>query len=237
MIDNFAIPAATVRGLFDLDYRADRLILRPRVPGSITEYAQKEPVRFGPKKLYLACRNGGPRVRSVKVNGRPYEVSSRDEVALLYGELPDEARIEIATEGGWPFESPTAVYPGDPALTSNKVRKDRPAAGLPDPLEKPSAVLAAMKGLLSKEKDVDEERAFVETAIGSIEACRSRMALDLGPGYFRAMTSERREGINRFYEQTALFLYEGFVKRMERYAALGDDRQRRIAYLFSEARK
>ena len=50
MIDNFAIPAATIRGLFDLDYRSDRLILRPRVPGSITEFTQKVPVRFG---LYL----------------------------------------------------------------------------------------------------------------------------------------------------------------------------------------
>ena len=36
MIDNFAIPAATIRGLFDLEYRSDRLILRPRIPGSIT---------------------------------------------------------------------------------------------------------------------------------------------------------------------------------------------------------
>ena len=39
--DNFAIPAATIRGLFDYDYRSDRLILRPRVPGSITQYTQK----------------------------------------------------------------------------------------------------------------------------------------------------------------------------------------------------
>jgi hypothetical protein len=50
MIDNFAIPAATIRGLFDYEYRSDRLILRPRVPGSITYYAQKQPVRFGERK-------------------------------------------------------------------------------------------------------------------------------------------------------------------------------------------
>ena len=59
MIDNFAIPAATIRGLFDFDYKSDRLILRPRIPGSITEFTQKQPVRFGEKKLYLSCRNGG----------------------------------------------------------------------------------------------------------------------------------------------------------------------------------
>jgi alpha-L-fucosidase 2 len=237
MIDNFAIPAATVRGLFDLDYRADRLILRPRVPGSITEYAQKEPVRFGGKRLYLSCRNGGPVVESVTVNGRPYTVSSRDEVTLLYGELPDEAKIEIATGGGWPRESPTALYPEKPELASNMARKDRPAAELPDSLETPSAVLTAMKTLLSGEKDVDAERAFVETAIGSMEAYRSRIALDPGPGYFRAITSERREGIHRFYEQAALSMYQGLVDRMTRYAASGDARQRRLAALFSRARQ
>ena len=59
MIDNFAIPAATFRGLFDYEYRFDRLILRPRVPGAISEYVQKEPIRFGEKALYISCRNGG----------------------------------------------------------------------------------------------------------------------------------------------------------------------------------
>jgi hypothetical protein len=237
MIDNFAIPAATVRGLFDLDYRADRLILRPRVPGSITQYTQKEPVRFGGKRLYLSCRNGGPVVKSVKVNGRPFKVSSRDEVALLYGELPDEARIEIATGGGWPRESPTAVYPENPALSFKEIGQGRPDAELSDALERPFAVLTAMKALLSAEKDAGAEWAFVETAIGSMEAYRSRIALDPGPGYFRAVTSERRDGINRFYEQAALSMYQGLVDRMTRYAASGDARQRRLAALFSRARQ
>ena len=73
MVDNFAIPAATVRGLFDYEYRSDRLILRPRVPGSITEYVQKQPVRFGEKTLYISCRNGGAKIKSVAVNGKADE--------------------------------------------------------------------------------------------------------------------------------------------------------------------
>ncbi len=94
-----------------------------------------------------------------------------------------------------------------------------------------------MKALLSGEKDVDAERAFVETVIGTMEAYRSRIALDPGPGYFRAITSERREGINRFYEQAALSMYQGLVDRMTRYVASGDARQRRLAALFSRARQ
>ncbi len=100
MIDNFAIPMATLRGLFDYEYRSDRLILRPRVPGSITEYAQKQPVRFGEKKLYLVCRNGGPKVKSVAVDGKPLTVESPDAAVLRYDELPKEAKVEIVTDGG-----------------------------------------------------------------------------------------------------------------------------------------
>ena len=83
MVDNFAIPAATVRGLFDYEYRFDRLILRPRMPGSITEYVQKHPVRFGKRTLYLSCRNGGPKIKSVAVNGKTVKTESPDAVALL----------------------------------------------------------------------------------------------------------------------------------------------------------
>ena len=102
MVDNFAIPAATIRGLFDYEYRSDRLILRPRVPGSIAEYVQKHPVRFGEKTLYLTCRNGGPKIKSVTVNGKPAKTESPDAVNyFLYDDLPMQAKIEIVTEGGW----------------------------------------------------------------------------------------------------------------------------------------
>jgi len=100
MVDNFAIPAAVLRGLFEYDYKADRLILRPRVPGSISQYTQKEPVRFGEKCLYISCSNGGPQVKSVKVNGKRLRTITPDEVALMYNDLPAEAKVEIVTEGG-----------------------------------------------------------------------------------------------------------------------------------------
>ncbi len=101
MIDNFAIPMATLRGLFDYEYRSDRLLLRPRVPGSITQYVQKQPVRFGETRLYLSCRNGGSKVKAVTVNGKPLKVESPDAVVLPYEALPKEAKVEIVTEGGW----------------------------------------------------------------------------------------------------------------------------------------
>ena len=70
MIDNFAIPAATVRGLFEYVYKADRLILYPHVPASITEYRQNEPVWFGDKQIRINFVNGSGRIAKVKINGK-----------------------------------------------------------------------------------------------------------------------------------------------------------------------
>jgi hypothetical protein len=61
--------------------------------------------------------------------------------------------------------------------------------------------------------------------------------LDAGPGYYRPITAERKDGINKFYEQAALSMYNGFAKRMAGYAEKGDANQKRIAALFADAQK
>jgi hypothetical protein len=237
MVDNFAIPAATIRGLFDYDYRADRLILRPRVPGSITQYTQKEPVRFGEKHLYLSCRNGGPKIAAATVNGKALKITSPDALALMYDALPAEAKIEITTEGGWPKESPGAAYPAVPALIAKDGPAAAPPAALPESLQRPAAVLTAMTKLLAAEPGSGDERAFVAAALEACEARRLRAAMDPGPGYYRAVTPERKASITAFYERVALAMYKGFAARMARWAAKGDARQQRLAALFSEAQK
>ena len=237
MVDNFAIPAATIRGLFDCDYRSDRLILRPRIPGTITQYSQKEPVRFGEKKLYLSCINGGAKVKSVTINGKLVKDGATDEVALLFSELPAEAKIEITTEGGWPGYSAIAAYPVNPSLIAEPVNNTQVSSDLPESLKTPFAVLAAMKKNLEKETDADYEKAFIAEAITSCEDYRSRIAMDPGPGYYRPITAERKDGINKFYEQAALSMYNGFAKRMAGFAEKGDTNQKRIAALFADAQK
>ncbi len=235
MIDNFAIPAATIRGLFDFDYRSDRLILRPRIPGSITYYEQKQPVRFGEKKITLSCRNGGPRVKSVAINGTAREITSPDEVALMFNELPANAKVEITTEGKWPVEIPTADYPAVPAAVPAGVSKAGASAELPEQMKKPYNVLQAMDRLLAAEPDAEYERAFVATAIQSFECYRIRAAMNPGPGYYRTMTPERVRSILKFYENAALGMYTGFAKRMTAYYETKDARLHRLGALFREA--
>lgn len=237
MVDNFAIPAATIRGLLDYEYTHDRLILRPRLPRSIVNYTQKHPVRFGTKNLYISCRNGGSRVKSVIVNGKPASVKSDESAILLYDELPQEAEIIITTEGGSSEEGTVPTpYPKFPSLIL-KSGKDPAKAELPDSLKRSFLILSRMHELLAKEPALKHERAFIGEALRCFDAYQMRVSIDPGPGYYRTITDERRSDINKFYAQAALNMYNGFERRMAEYLRGGDASQRKIAELFLRAKK
>ena len=233
MIDNFAIPAATIRGLFDYDYRADRLILRPRVPGSITEYVQKEPVRFGEKTLYLSCRNGGLKVKSVAVNGKALSiaVAGRGSLAVrriaAAGENRDRHRGRLGLRI---VDADRALF--TPAQATTKVAA-APQSELPESLKKPYAAMKALDKLLAQEANAAFERTFVREAIGAIDAWRERTTIE-AQGFFRPMTTQKRDAIVKFYENAALRMYQGFAKRMSGYAKSSDTDKQRLAELFRQ---
>ena len=233
MIDNFAIPAATIRGLFDYEYRFDRLILRPRLPKTLTEYVQREPVRFGEKRLFISCVNRGTSVKSMTVNGKSLKVESREGAVLRYDDLPKEAQVEIVTEGGWKDVEPSpSIAPPTPAATQVAAA---PQTELPEPLRKPYATLQTMEKLLADEPNVAErDRALLREAIQSIEAWRSRTAVE-AQGFFRPMTPAKRDAIVRFYQRAALAMSNGFAKRMAGYAKSSHAGEKRLAELFQQA--
>jgi hypothetical protein len=228
MVDNFAIPAATIRGLFDYDYKSDRLVLRPRIPGSINQYNQKERVRFGEKRIYLSCRNGGPKVKSVRINGKKMKIESPEEIALIYSDLPNEAKVEIVTEGGWEKQEKTADYPIIPELVNAQALKSE----LPDSLQKPFAVLTELDKLLSSESGAEYDRSFVKAALESFAAYQYRKTMEVGPGYFRTIDQQRKEAMIKSFAKAAEGMYRGVEKRMENYTIHGSQEQKRIASLF-----
>ena len=232
MVDNFAIPAATIRGLFDYDYKSDQLVIRPRIPGSIQEYQQKEAVRFGEKKIFLSCKNGGPEIASVTINGKEIKVDNPSELALYYDTLPQESRVEITTRGGWPEEKITSEYPETPSLVSDF---SNPGV-LPDSLKRPFSVLKKMKTQLAKIPGCEYELAYLNEAVQAFEAVQIRQNLETGPGYFREITQERKADIFRFYTISASTMYNGFAERMNKYAA-GNERQKGVAAVFKEVIK
>jgi hypothetical protein len=231
MIDNFAIPAATIRGLFDYEYKYDRIILRPRIPSSISEYSQKVPVRFGNKKLFISCVNGGSKIKRVKINGKKMKVNSKDEVALLYDNLPENATIEITTSGGWSSEIEPFDYPMMPELISCPMITPS-AENMPQQLQAPFTILMKMKEQLANEPGANYEKAFVDAAIGACESYLQRTSIDPGKGYFRAITPERKKDTERFYLEAALAMVDGFEQQMKNYMEKGDARKKRIAELF-----
>jgi hypothetical protein len=57
--DCWGAPGGLLRGLFEYDYRADRLLVRPHLPPAITRYVQKFPVWFGKTRIYLTVTGTG----------------------------------------------------------------------------------------------------------------------------------------------------------------------------------
>ena len=117
--DNWGVPAAMIRGLFEYIYTADELQILPHIPPGITELHQKLPIRFGGKRLLLSTHGSGP-VTAVRVNGQPWKVFDETSVTFADAGTPANARVEIAL-GGAVFPEVTMAQaadqrPGAPAV-------------------------------------------------------------------------------------------------------------------------
>lgn len=204
--DALGIPAATIRGLFEYVYKSDRVILYPHIPGSISQYSQNEPIRFGDKRVTLSVTNGGPRVASVKVNGKKWQVDSPESVSLAYTALPKNARVEIVMEGGWP-PAPQATPSGDPKrakFASTIEQWDiRKPAGLPESMRK------AYAELLRKQSSAktDFDKAFISEALQSFDAYRQRAGMRTNE------KPEKRAAVLKMYEDAAMNLFKGYLGR------------------------
>ncbi len=86
--------AAAIRGLFEYVYAADGLTLFPHVPPQLHELHQLDPIRFGPKRIYLSVIGTGS-VSQVWVNGARWESFDAASVFLPFASTPDQAQVVI----------------------------------------------------------------------------------------------------------------------------------------------
>ena len=222
--DALGIPAATVRGLFEYIYKADSLDLYPHIPPFITSYTQKEPIRFGEKRIQISVTNGGPKVKSLKVNDAEWKVTSPDHVTLEYDKLPKNARVAIETEGGWPASASGRVSEGESGRQSPELKPME----LPDNLRGQRDRVIAMQIKLCAEPGFAFERAYLDETIKAFGAYRDRASRD-SSGWYAKMTQEKRAAIIKMYEDAALNLFKGFDGLMKRYQDTGDSKNKELA--------
>ena len=117
--DNWGVPAALIRGLFEYLYRADELTIFPHIPAGITRLEQHFPIRFGRKQLYLATAGQGP-VTGVSVNQQAWKHSTRSVsflrsnagqavVHFPRGATPAVRAQQVRSR--WRLRLPSRIYP------------------------------------------------------------------------------------------------------------------------------
>ncbi len=93
--DAFGPAAGMMRGLFEPVYSAEGLTIYPHVPPGITELHQKEPFRFGSKRVYFETIGAGA-ISSVTINGNAWNQHDAQSIRLPFDRTPDQAHIVIA---------------------------------------------------------------------------------------------------------------------------------------------
>ncbi|MDH7481708.1 MAG: hypothetical protein QHH26_07015 [Armatimonadota bacterium] len=230
--DALGIPAATIRGLFEYVYKADSLTLYPHLPAFISEYVQKEPIRFGEKRIFIAVKNNGPEVKTVKVNGKIITQTEKDRVVLPFASLPKRAQVEITMTGEWPRDAVKKLnYKSAEGIFGIKLaNKPKPSESFTKPL---LSALNSMMNLIKEESNVDYELAFLTETINALQAYDERVARDAA-GEYRQFSPEKRVAILNMYKNAAMNMYNGFDSLMKRYASSNDPQKRKLSTLYSK---
>ena len=226
--DAFGPPAAFMRGLFEYLYRADGLTLIPHIPPSVTELEQRDPVRFGGKKIFLSVLGSGE-VTAVKVNGRKWKTFDGKSVLLAYSQTPDPARVEI--------------FLGGAKASSRQLPKPAPT---PEPKSSPAVAQESDAGLARRVERVREfQQRILAARLGeTYEAAHAKLIVD-----FSAVTAARREllqadqirrlpepsqaAADKSYGDTLAKLCDGLEVVLKSYERSVDPQRRKIFQLWS----
>lgn len=236
--DAFGPATALLRGLFEYVYAADSLTLVPHVPAGITSLRQLDPVRWGGKRLSLSTRGTGP-VTAVSVNGREWAGFDARSIRFAAGDLPGEARIEIALGGAErrfsPVEGELRTEAGETALRP-------PAEELPGELGEALRSLEARAGRFQAfELSLEDaglggsyEAAHAGLIREAVETSRRRFLL-IGAGKIAALPEPSRSAADRSYIDAAIRLCDGLEKALAGHENSADPRKAAIFELWTKA--
>jgi hypothetical protein len=214
--DAFGPPAAAIRGLFEYLYKSDRLILLPHIPPTVTQLEQRDPIRFGGKKIYLSTAGSG-HITRVTINGNIWTEFTPTEITLPFDPLPPEAKVAI-----------TLGYPDAPAsaVTLPKAEEESP---LPKDVDARALGLRQFRQTLKQiEIDAEYECGFARLAEQAFAVIPLRQKL-LKEKQLESLPEPAATAAEKLYADTAEKLYGGLKAVMAKYAASADPRERQIA--------
>ncbi len=217
--DTLGPAAALIRGLFEYLYNADNLTLIPHIPPTITELHQKDPIRFGKKKIFLSTLGTGP-ISVVSVNGKRWSEFSAESVTLPFDRIPDVAHIRIVMGnqkiGEFSFENMSVCSRELPVVDPSD---------LPEPLIKPEARIRKLAKLLSAKGLSDSyEAAHAALFLESLAAILQRQKIK-AHGHLTILPGPSQEAADQSYIAAAQRLYDGFEKLMASYGESKESRR------------
>jgi hypothetical protein len=220
--DAFGIPAALIRGLFEYQYKSDRLILLPHIPKGITQLTQRDPIRFGTKKIYLSTVGSG-HVSKVDVNGNVWTDFNASEINLPFEQIADEARVTI-TLG---YDAPNPDHFNGPDLREPlKLASEHPMK------QRVSRLASFEKRLLDAGFGDSYEDAHARLARECVEAQVQRDALR-AEGKLFPLPQASQVAADQSYVDAANRVFTGLETLLTDYAASNDPRKQQIAALWT----
>jgi hypothetical protein len=213
--DNFAPPAAMIRGLFEYLYHADELVLVPHIPPTITQLQQLDPIRFGDKRIYLSTVGSGP-FQSVLINGSPWQNFTAQEVHLPFDQIPQDAAICIGL--------------GRPAETS--VVEIR----IPHPTTNPTARRLERFVQMCQQANVSDKYiiAHARLALDALNAS-DRRKFEPAPKIVPPLPPVSKSAADQLYVDTANQLLAGLQKLIDILARSEAPEQKHIAFLWQQS--
>jgi hypothetical protein len=235
--DSFGPAAALIRGLFEYQYKADRLVLVPHIPPRITRLEQRFPIRFGSKRLYLSTVGSGP-VTSVTVNGREWREFDAETVTLAYSATPERAEVVIRLGEG--------TSDGGESVTTAPSMLSAPGAGAPSTLNAaadsklPSEIAQKRarldrfhRALMAAGMGQSYEASHAALAIACIDSIAERQRLRES-GNIPTLPEPARSAAEKCYADSANNLFTGLETLLKGYAESPDANKRRAAELWTK---
>jgi hypothetical protein len=227
--DTIGPAAAFIRGLFEYLYQADSLTLVPHIPSTISELHQKDPIRFGKKKLFLSTIGTGS-ITAVSINGKLWTQFTSDSVMLPFDRMPEIAHIQIVM-GNHNIDGISS----EPTLSSICEILSYDRAAIPELLIGPeSRVRKFVDICASQNMNEGYESAHAILFLESVAVIIKRTELK-AKGHLMLLPEPSQTVADRSYIDTALRLYEGFEKIMNVYKETSDLRQKRIYEIWAKS--